>query len=47
MVEADELVQQYEREGVARVKLGFTDIDGVLRGKYISLDKFRGIAAGT
>ncbi len=47
MVEADELIARYEREGIQRVKLGFTDIDGVLRGKYISIEKFRSIAAGT
>ncbi len=46
MIEADNLISQYESEGVNRVKLGFTDIDGVLRGKYISLDKFKSIAAG-
>ena len=40
MIEADNLISQYESEGINRVKLGFTDIDGVLRGKYISLDKF-------
>jgi glutamine synthetase len=47
MIEADDLISQYESEGINRVKLGFTDIDGVLRGKYISLDKFKSIAAGT
>ena len=47
MIEADNLISQYESEGINRVKLGFTDIDGVLRGKYISLDKFKSIAAGT
>lgn len=47
MVEADELIARYEREGIGRVKLGFTDVDGVLRGKYISTEKFKNIAAGT
>lgn len=47
MVNADELIKQYEQEGISRVKLGFADIDGVLRGKYISMDKFRSIASGT
>ena len=47
MIEADDLISQYESEGINRVKLGFTDIDGVLRGKYISIDKFKSIAAGT
>lgn len=38
---------RYRHEGIRRVKLGVTDIDGVLRGKYLSLDKFESIAAGT
>ena len=46
-MEADALIAQYEQENMTRVKLGFTDIDGVLRGKYISLDKFRSVASGT
>jgi glutamine synthetase len=29
---------------IRRVKLGVTDVDGVLRGKYISLEKFRSAA---
>ena len=47
MTEADELIARYESEGITRVKLAFADVDGVLRGKYISMDKFKGIAAGT
>ena len=31
---------EYKSKGVTRVKLGLTDIDGVIRGKYISVDKF-------
>ena len=46
-VQADALIAQYEKEGISRVKLAFTDVDGVMRGKYISLDKFRSIAGGT
>ncbi len=30
----------YAEQGVRQVRLGITDIDGVLRGKYVSLDKF-------
>ena len=33
-------VQSLRDKGVTRVELGLTDIDGVLRGKYVSLDKF-------
>ncbi|MBT5463366.1 MAG: glutamine synthetase, partial [Gammaproteobacteria bacterium] len=40
------LVDTYRSEGIRRVKLVFTDIDGVMRGKYISLDKFSGVAEG-
>ncbi|MEM7366874.1 MAG: glutamine synthetase family protein [Pseudomonadota bacterium] len=47
MTIADELIVRYREEGIPRIKLGVTDIDGVLRGKYISLDKFAGMAAGT
>ena len=44
---ADELIADYSEEGVQRIKLGVTDIDGVIRGKYISLGKFEAIAAST
>ena len=43
----DELIARYRQEGINRVKLGVCDIDGVLRGKYISLDKFASIAEST
>ena len=36
----DELRLRFEDHQIRRVKLGVTDIDGVLRGKYISLEKF-------
>jgi glutamine synthetase len=35
---------QWDREGVRRIKLALTDIDGVMRGKYLSLDKFASVA---
>ena len=47
MTDADGLIAIYEEEGIKRVKLAFVDLDGVLRGKYISLDKFKSVAAGT
>ncbi|MGK0184888.1 MAG: glutamine synthetase [Verrucomicrobiales bacterium] len=37
------LIEQYEKNGIKRVKLAFTDIDGVHRGKYVSLAKFASI----
>lgn len=33
----------WQQAGDRRVKLGLADVDGVLRGKYISLDKFAGM----
>ncbi len=44
---AEDLIANYSEEGIRRIKLGVTDIDGVIRGKYISLDKFESIAAST
>lgn len=40
-------ISEYKQEGISRVKLGITDIDGVLRGKYISLDKFESVINGS
>lgn len=47
MIPVEEKISQYRADGIQRVKLGVTDIDGVLRGKYISLDKFAAIADTT
>lgn len=47
MTDAAALIATYKKEGINRVKLGVTDIDGVIRGKYISLDKFESIACDT
>lgn len=33
-------LEQYRERGVSKVKLGLSDIDGVIRGKYVSIDKF-------
>lgn len=35
-----ETLARYEELGVRQVKLGLTDIDGVIRGKYVGLKKF-------
>ena len=44
MSEESELLEaklrEYRERGVTRVKVGLTDIDGVIRGKYVGLDKF-------
>ena len=47
VVDANSLLQTYRSEGISRVKLGVTDVDGVIRGKYISLEKFAAIATDT
>lgn len=39
-----ELLQQLTGEHTEKVKLAITDIDGILRGKVISYDKFRSVA---
>lgn len=36
-------IAEYRKKNVRRVKLAITDIDGVMRGKYISLDKFESV----
>ena len=40
------LIEQYQKQGIKRVKLAFTDIDGVQRGKIVSLEKFASIIEG-
>lgn len=37
------LVEALEQKQVRRIKLGITDIDGVIRGKYLSIDKFASV----
>ena len=41
---AEQLLARYRDDATPRIKLGVTDIDGVIRGKYISMDKFASIA---
>ncbi len=38
-----ERLAAYRERGASRVKLALTDVDGVLRGKYVGLDKFAGL----
>lgn len=40
----NEIIDFTKKHPSAKVKLAVTDIDGILRGKYISTDKFLGIA---
>jgi glutamine synthetase len=39
-----EIIQYVRDHPSGRVKIAFTDIDGILRGKYISADKFLSVA---
>ncbi len=36
-------LKNWHEQGIHRVKIGLTDIDGVMRGKYLSLDKFASV----
>ena len=42
--EIEKKISAWQSQGITRVKLGLTDIDGVMRGKYLSLDKFASVA---
>src|SRR5438132_9266573 len=44
--QVEALREQFQKHGVRKVKLGGFDGDGVLRGKYVSLDKFWSVAEG-
>src|SRR5579883_305394 len=39
---AKELKEAFAEHGIRRVKVGGYDVDGILRGKYLALDKFWG-----
>jgi glutamine synthetase len=39
-MDAKELREKFAQRGIKKVKVGGFDIDGVLRGKYVSLEKF-------
>ncbi len=41
-----EIKKDLERRGIEHVKVGGFDVDGVLRGKYVSLSKFLGVLEG-
>jgi glutamine synthetase len=40
------LMADLEERGISRAKIGGFDVDGVLRGKYVSLDKLRSALSG-
>jgi glutamine synthetase len=39
-MDAKQLKAAFEKHGIRRVKVGGFDVDGILRGKYVALDKF-------
>ncbi len=43
----EQKLKELEAEGVKQVKIALTDIDGVLRGKYLSLRKFKSLVKAT
>lgn len=43
-MDAQALRKKFEERNIKKVKVGGFDVDGVLRGKYVSLDKFWSIA---
>ena len=43
----DAVLDELKKRGTKRVKLGIADMDGVLRGKYLAMDKFASLAAGS
>ena len=40
----EQIERTFQEKGIHKVKLGGFDIDGVLRGKYVSIDKFLSVA---
>ncbi len=41
-----DIAAQLRKEGATKVKVACSDIDGILRGKYLHKDKFEGAAEG-
>ena len=41
-MEPKQLREEFEQRGITKIKLGGFDVDGVLRGKFLALDKFWG-----
>ena len=42
-VEVDGKIAEYRERGTTQAMLGLSDIDGVLRGKFVSLDKIESL----
>ncbi len=43
---AEDVLRELSQSGARRAKVAITDIDGILRGKYISVDKLRSALSG-
>jgi glutamine synthetase len=41
-MDAKQLREAFAKQGIRRVKVGGYDVDGILRGKYVAVDKFWG-----
>jgi len=41
--EVEGLLDKYREEGIDRVKLAVTDLDGVMNGKYLTMEKFSSV----
>lgn len=46
MSAVDDVLKRLSHQGIRRIKVAVTDIDGILRGKYISLEKFSSSSSG-
>ena len=46
MTTVTDIQQRLREDGIRRVKIGGFDVDGILRGKYVDLDKFWSIVEG-
>jgi glutamine synthetase len=46
MADAEELLKDLEQRAITKAKIGGFDIDGVLRGKYVSIDKLKSAIKG-
>jgi len=45
-LELKKKITTYKKLGINKIKIAITDIDGVMRGKYLSLDKFESLLQG-
>jgi glutamine synthetase len=46
-MDTQEIIQYVKDHPSGKVKIAFTDVDGILRGKYISAEKFISVVEGT